>query len=596
MHATDILCSIVGEFEKTGTLSAEAIGQVASMTKSFSAGRHPVYAQVRQIVAVLTPACGADDPLEARLWVLSNNIIAIPGCKTCKGPVKWDKGTHAYRTFCSPLCKGADSDLKARTKQTTLIKYGGNSATCSIDVKRKIKQTWADKTKADLDTIRLKRAATLTDRFGVPNASQSTSVKTKKKLTSVANWGTNHPMQSSAIASKVTHAWTGKTPEEVNLITQARADTLLSKYGVHNASCYPEFQAKRTTTLLQLYQVHNPTYIGRTLEPFTQLADPLWCVTQHVENKQPLIQIADALGVGDTTVGRYLRKHGIRTQLFNASVGERELAQWIQSLGVEVVSNTRSIISPKELDIYLPDHKLAIEYCGLYWHSEQQGKDRQYHRKKYLACKEQGIQLLTIFEDEWMQRRQQVERKLRHLLGLNTDKIAARKTKCVTLDTKTKDAFFEAHHIQGTGPGSITYGLEHEGSIVAAMTFIQHAHGAYTLNRYATSTNVVGGFSKLLNHFKQHNVWRGLISFADLRWSDGGLYVKNGWLLDSILPPDYYYSPDGHTRFHKFNYRRKNLPKLLKTFDPALSEWENCKANDVLRIWDCGKTRYVMVK
>jgi hypothetical protein len=116
------------------------------------------------------------------------------------------------------------------------------------------------------------------------------------------------------------------------------------------------------------------------------------------------------------------------------------------------------------------------------------------------------------------------------------------------------------------------------------------------LNRYATNCRVPGGFSKLLKYFQTNYEWQQLISFADLRWSNGGLYEKTGWKLDSILPPDYYYSPDGRNRYHKFNYRRKNLPKLLKDFDPELSERENCNNNGILRIWDCGKLRYIINK
>jgi hypothetical protein len=85
-----------------------------------------------------------------------------------------------------------------------------------------------------------------------------------------------------------------------------------------------------------------------------------------------------------------------------------------------------------------------------------------------------------------------------------------------------------------------------------------------------------------------------LISFADLRWSNGNLYENTGWELDSVLPPDYYYATNNLERIHKFNYRRKNLPKLLKYFDPELSERENCDNNGILRIWDCGKLRYII--
>lgn len=126
------------------------------------------------------------------------------------------------------------------------------------------------------------------------------------------------------------------------------------------------------------------------------------------------------------------------------------------------------------------------------------------------------------------------------------------------------------------------------------MTFIKQRNSEYELRRYATSAHVVGGFSKLLSYFKKTYEWNMLISFADLRWSNGNLYKQTGWKLDKILHPDYVYSPNAQNRVHKFNYRRKNLPNLLNEFNPELSERENCDNNNMLRIWDCGKLRYII--
>ena len=43
-----------------------------------------------------------------------------------------------------------------------------------------------------------------------------------------------------------------------------------------------------------------------------------------------------------------------------------------------------------EKDVYIPDY-LALEFNGLYWHSEF-GKDKNYHLNKTLLCKEQDIE------------------------------------------------------------------------------------------------------------------------------------------------------------------------------------------------------------
>jgi hypothetical protein len=301
----------------------------------------------------------------------------------------------------------------------------------------------------------------------------------------------------------------------------------------------------------------------------------------------------------DHKAGRGCQRCGIeitKSHTTRISKGELEIAEFITSLDVDVEQSNVSIISPYELDIYVPEHNIAVEYCGLYWHSEQVGRGRKYHKMKHDMCAEQNIQLLTIFEDEWKDRNQQVRNKIKQVLGVSTaPTVFARKTTITSVDIPTRTQFFNNNHIQGAGTGSLTYGLlAPNDDLVACVVFKRRSQGVYELTRYATSCRVPGGFSKLVKHFQRNNVWTTIISFADLRWSSGQMYEQNGWTLDSAIPPDYYYSPNAVDRIHKFNYRRKNLPSLLKHFDPTLSETQNCDNNGILRIWDCGKLRYVL--
>jgi len=347
-------------------------------------------------------------------------------------------------------------------------------------------------------------------------------------------------------------------------------------------------------TMVDMFGVDHPHHRHILPQTLALLDDPQWLTTQHVTYKKPITQIASELFVDDTTVNRRLVKFNIPIIHYTQSMGEKQVLQFIRQLGIEALSGDRIMIKPYELDIYIPSHNLAIEYCGLYWHSEQQGKDRWYHQNKHVLCKNQNIQLLTIFEDEWVTRAPQVKRKLRHLLHKTlSDRIFARKCSLIDVSTNNKKLFFDQHHIQGNGPGSINLGLEHNGNLVACMSFIKHKHHHYYLNRYATSCTVVGGFSKLLKWFENTVSWNTIVSFADNRWSNGDLYFQTGWTLDKVIPPDYSYSPDSKQRLHKFNYRRIHLPKKLKHYDELLSERQNCDANGVLRIWDCGKMRFI---
>lgn len=313
----------------------------------------------------------------------------------------------------------------------------------------------------------------------------------------------------------------------------------------------------------------------------------------YVNAKTHVTIICNNHGPFQQTPDRHVNAGGGCSKCFagGTSGAENEIANFIESF-VPVERNNRTIIHPKELDIYIPSRNLAIEYCGLYWHSTDK-VGRSYHRDKLKACNAEGVRLITIFEDEWLHGERIVKQKLRSILGVDDrPRVGARKTTIELPTAAQKKRFMDQNHIQGNGPGSITIGLTHNDDFVAMMTFIDQSRGVFVLNRYATSVNAVGGFTKLLSYFCRAYAWKEIISFADLRWSDGHLYDLCGFELDKIIPPDYQYIEGTH-RAHKFNYRRKYLPSKLDHFDPSLSETANCASNGIHRIHDCGKKRYI---
>jgi hypothetical protein len=258
-----------------------------------------------------------------------------------------------------------------------------------------------------------------------------------------------------------------------------------------------------------------------------------------------------------------------------------------------ILENDRTLIAPKELDIVLPELKIAIEYCGLYWHSNVY-KDKNYHLNKLEKCNVIGYRLITIFEDEWVYKQDIVKNKLSNIIGIDkSDKIFARKTKVSHVDKPTRNNFLNKHHIQGEAAGSINIGLEYDDKLVSVMSFKKRSEGVYELIRFASSCNVIGGFSKLLSHFKRNHEWNEIISFADLRWSssESNVYLTNGFELDSVLKPEYRYIVNGE-RKHKFGFRHKNLKNMLDNYDPILSEFENTDNHGINRIYDCGLLKY----
>lgn len=283
-----------------------------------------------------------------------------------------------------------------------------------------------------------------------------------------------------------------------------------------------------------------------------------------------------------------------------SSKPEKEIAEYIKTLipDVNVETSVKNVIKPYELDIYIPEKKIAIEYNGLYWHSEESGKDKSYHYNKWLACKKQVIQLIQIWEDDYKRNPQLIKNMLAHKLGVSQQEtVYARKTVAKTLTKKQADDFLNTNHIQGAVDARLRYGLFYEEKLVAVILLKTEANTkGETLNllRYATSKNVVGGFTKLLKHVEKENLnAKNIVTFSDNNVSDGGLYINNGFIEAGVIKPDYMYISNG-IRNHKFGYRLKRFKN-----DPSL-EWvegytesELAKINSLRRIWDSGKIKYI---
>jgi hypothetical protein len=199
-----------------------------------------------------------------------------------------------------------------------------------------------------------------------------------------------------------------------------------------------------------------------------------------------------------------------------------------------------------------------------------------------------------------------VKSRLKHVLGLNTDVIYARKCEIKNVDKVLCDEFLKHHHTQGSiKTFNVGVGLFYNSELVSIMTFGKNRLalgnnktmiGEYEMYRYATSKTIVGGASKLLSYFIKTYKPTKIISYADRRWSEGNLYEKLGFIKKSNGVPNYWYFKPGYfNRYHRFNFRKDQLQKKLEVFDPMLTEWENMQNNGWDRIWDCGNLKYELV-
>lgn len=272
---------------------------------------------------------------------------------------------------------------------------------------------------------------------------------------------------------------------------------------------------------------------------------------------------------------------------------ETEVFDYVQSLlGCKVKQSDKSIINPYELDIVIAEHKVAIEYCGLYWHSEAYKLDKNYHLKKLRLCNEKGYRLITIFEDEWLQSKEIVKSRLKNILGAD-QKIYARKCQVKKITINEAKQFIEQHHIQGHAIAKIAYGCFFENTLVAVMTFGVPRYDKkieYELIRYCSSATVVGGAGKLFAAFCKEFTPKSVISYCDMRWGNGNLYKKLQFVQDGdIRGPGYHYT-DFTKRYHRSRFTKK---KIATTENNSKTEHQIMRDRSMYRIWDCGQTKWI---
>ena len=276
---------------------------------------------------------------------------------------------------------------------------------------------------------------------------------------------------------------------------------------------------------------------------------------------------------------------------------ESEISNFITSLGITHIRNDRSVLGGKELDIFIPEHNIGIEYNGLYWHSES-FIDKNHHLNKTNLCEEMGIQLIHIFSDEWVNKTDIVKSRLKNLLGLTDNKLFGRKCVVGIVPSKIKDTFLDGNHIQGKCRSSVNLGLYYGGELVSLMTFgvrpLINTHQC-ELIRFCNkiNTTVVGGFSKLLKHFIKTTNTDEIISYADRRWSMGGVYEKNNFTFIKTTDINYWYLI-GKERVSRFTHQKHKL--VEQGFDINKTGHQIMLDRGIYRVYDSGNKKYIYTK
>lgn len=278
-------------------------------------------------------------------------------------------------------------------------------------------------------------------------------------------------------------------------------------------------------------------------------------------------------------------------------VGSRQqldIATFVESLGFEVINSTKKVIPPLELDVWIPDKKVAIEYHGLYWHSGGRNGtfEKNRHKNKYERCIESGIKLIQIFSDEWNSKREICESIIKNALGKNDIKLNARDCVVKEIDTATAKEFLEKTHISGYTRSRHKFGLFHKSKglvgVVTTRLPIQKKWGnVLELARmsFLQGVTIRGGASKLLEQIKKQSErdgYEGVLTYADLRFGSGNVYEKCDMKFMGVTNVNYWYT-DGHQRFDRFLYRAQ----------PGKSEKDVAALAGVRPIWGSGNNVFL---
>jgi len=285
----------------------------------------------------------------------------------------------------------------------------------------------------------------------------------------------------------------------------------------------------------------------------------------------------------------------------------------------KIIKNDRKILNGLELDIYIPDLKIAFEINGNYWHSygkvesnvsETQNNlifQKNRHLIKTEDCEKQGIQLIHIFENEFLNKMNIWKSVILNKIGLFNKRYYAGKLQIKEVSFTRADIFLEENHLQGKINSNIQLGLYDQNNLISLMTFgekkisndIGNKEDAFELLRFSSKLNMVcvGGFSKLIKYFKNYYLNdKILYSFENRKWSShlNNVYVKNGFIKIKNTYPNFnvFLNSNPLKMQSPFSFQKHNLQKKLEVFDLTKTSIENIILNNYRIIWDCGNIKY----
>ena len=361
------------------------------------------------------------------------------------------------------------------------------------------------------------------------------------------------------------------------------------------------------STMLNKYGEIAPLKIGnprskeqiKALESKEDLAEFI----RKIGERPQTWKLADKLGIGISATLKAVHKFNLENLVEispNVSKPEQDLCDYIISItNEEVIQSDRSVLRDKELDIYIPAKKIAIEFNGTYWHSDIY-KSKNYHQDKTLRCARLGIRLVHIFEYEWIDtdKKVKLQNYLKDLLSDKKEIIYGRLTTVKTISQDTAKEFLDKYHLQGSTQASIRYGIYKDAELLGVLTLGKprfNNNYEYEIIRicWKPGVVVVGGLEKLFKTFTSEYNPSSVITYSDIGKFTGNSYLKLGFKTDtnSLIAPNYVWvKPENNEVLHRYQTQKH---KLLESGLGNQEQTENEIMENLgfLKIYDAGNIR-----
>lgn len=556
--------------------------------------------------------------LAQRLYHIYNDLTEIPICPNCQTkPKRFISCNLGYAPYCGTKCANSCPDKKETTQQAWVEKYGSKENRIE-HVKKACKKAMLEKTGYESnfhnpdfqknfnggkfawdEETRSKREQTCLEKYGTKSTIESEHTKQKTKKTYAEKYENEHPMRDATVIAN-------------------REARYLEKHGVANPTQNPAVKEKIKESCLQKFGVPNPAQRHiKNIELWND-ANFIKNTFLYPDSTIKYKEMMEFFGCLDAAHIKYrLSQLGIEYRLYSHySSFENQIKEFIitHNPAVKIVERNRHIIKPYEIDLYLPEYKLGIEFHGLLWHSfgytppymdnaSLEENSKHLHKTKYNKAHERGIKLLQIFENEWESPIIQNIWKTVILESMNKNRtINACDCSIKEINALEANSFLQENHLQQGAVGSThNIGIFKDNTLCAVASFGKSRFkniAEWELFKYApkTYTNINNGLKSAITYFTQQVECNSILMFSNNRFSCQNELELIGFINQGETPPAqyYYHASDKLTMKHRINFKKHKLQELLDKFDPELTETQNMYENGYRKIYDAGQLKFVL--